>query len=135
MRVADGMGVHAVIAPKDRAVGLNATVRKVASGAAESVPFIVVTNLARTIRQLKEQGVLVVGTAEDGAESLYQSTLSGPIAVVLGSEGSGLRRLTRDVCDLLIKIPMLKKKAHPVKHKSGPKLSRAPKSKKKIRAK
>jgi len=107
LRVADGMGVHAVIAPKDRAVGLNTTVRKVASGAAESVPFIVVTNLARTLRQLKDQGVLVVGTAEDGAESLYQSTLSGPIAVVLGSEGSGLRRLTRDVCDLLIKIPML----------------------------
>jgi 23S rRNA (guanosine2251-2'-O)-methyltransferase len=107
LRVADGMGVHAVIAPKDRAVGLNSTVRKVASGAAESVPFIVVTNLARTIRQLKEQGVLVVGTAEDGVESLYQSTLSGPIAVVLGSEGSGLRRLTRDVCDLLVKIPML----------------------------
>jgi 23S rRNA (guanosine2251-2'-O)-methyltransferase len=107
LRVADGMGVHAVIAPKDRAVGLNATVRKVASGAAESVPFIVVTNLARTIRDLKEQGVLVVGTAEDGAESLYQSNLSGPIAVVLGSEGSGLRRLTRDVCDFLIKIPML----------------------------
>ena len=107
LRVADGMGVHAVIAPKDRAVGLNATVRKVASGAAESVPFIVVTNLARTIRDLKDQGVLVVGTAEDGAESLYQSNLSGPIAVVLGSEGSGLRRLTRDVCDFLIKIPML----------------------------
>ena len=107
LRVADGLGVHAVIAPKDRAVGLNATVRKVASGAAESVPFIVVTNLARTIRDLKDQGVLVVGTAEDGAESLYQSNLSGPIALVLGSEGSGLRRLTRDVCDFLIKIPML----------------------------
>jgi len=107
LRVADGMGVHAVIAPKDRAVGLNATVRKVASGAAESVPFIVVTNLARTIRQLKEEGVLVVGTAEDGAESLYEANFKGSIAVVLGSEGSGLRRLTREVCDFLIKIPML----------------------------
>ena len=107
LRVADGMGVHAVIAPKDRAVGLNATVRKVASGAAESIPFIVVTNLARTIRQLKEEGVLVVGTAEDGAESLYEANFKGPIAVVLGSEGSGLRRLTREVCDFLIKIPML----------------------------
>lgn len=107
LRVADGMGVHAVIVPKDRAVGLNATVRKVASGAAESVPFIVVTNLARTIRQLKDEGVLVVGTAEDGAESLYEANFKGPIAVVLGSEGSGLRRLTREVCDFLIKIPML----------------------------
>jgi 23S rRNA (guanosine2251-2'-O)-methyltransferase len=101
------MGVHAVIAPKDRAVGLNATVRKVASGAAESIPFIVVTNLARTIRKLKEEGILVVGTAEDGAESLYEANFKGPIAVVLGSEGSGLRRLTREVCDFLIKIPML----------------------------
>jgi len=107
LRVADGMGVHAVIAPKDRAVGLNATVRKVASGAAESIPFIVVTNLARTIRQLKEEGVIVVGTAEDGEESLYEVNFKGPVAVVLGSEGSGLRRLTREVCDFLIKIPML----------------------------
>lgn len=107
LRVADGMGVHAVIAPKDRAVGLNATVRKVASGAAESVPFIVVTNLARTIRELKNRGVLVIGTAEDGTESIYETSFKGPIAVVLGSEGNGLRRLTKEVCDFLIKIPML----------------------------
>jgi 23S rRNA (guanosine2251-2'-O)-methyltransferase len=107
LRVADCMGVDAVIVPKDRAVGLNATVRKVASGAAESVPLIVVTNLARTIRALKEVNVLIVGTAEDGDHSLYNSNLKGSIAIVLGSEGDGLRRLTKEVCDTLIKIPML----------------------------
>jgi len=107
LRVADCMGVDAVIVPKDRAVGLNATVRKVASGAAESVPLIVVTNLARTIRALKEANVLIVGTAEDGNYSLYDSNLKGSIAIVLGSEGDGLRRLTKKVCDTLIKIPML----------------------------
>ena len=107
LRVADCMGVHAVIVPKDRAVGLNATVRKVASGAAESIPLIVVTNLARTIRLLKDANVNVLGTAENGDFSLYDFDLKGPIAIVLGSEGDGLRRLTKEVCDSLLKIPML----------------------------
>ncbi len=107
LRVADAMGVHAVIAPKDRAVGLNATVHKVASGAAESVPFIVVTNLARVLRDLKDKGIWVVGAAESGATTLFEARLSGALALVLGAEGEGLRRLTRETCDELIAIPML----------------------------
>lgn len=106
LRVADAMGVHAVIAPKDRAVGLNATVRKVACGAAETVPFITVTNLARTLRELQEAGVMVVGTAADTATNLQETDLSGPLAIVLGAEGAGLRRLTAETCDLLVRIPM-----------------------------
>ena len=112
LRVADAMGVHAVIAPKDRAVGLNATVRKVASGAAETVPFIAVTNLARTLRELKDAGVLVVGTTldvpvnMDAPASLLSAKLDGPIAIVLGSEGDGIRRLTAETCDALVTIPM-----------------------------
>jgi 23S rRNA (guanosine2251-2'-O)-methyltransferase len=100
LRVADAMGVHAVIAPKDRAVGLNATVRKVACGAAETVPFIAVTNLARTIRELKEAGVFVVGTTMDAPNTLLNTKLDGPIAIVLGAEGDGIRR------DALVTIPM-----------------------------
>ena len=106
LRVADAMGVHAVIAPKDRAVGLNATVRKVACGAAETVPFIAVTNLARTIRELKETGVFVVGTTMDAPGTLHNTKLEGPIAIVLGAEGDGMRRLTQETCDALITIPM-----------------------------
>ncbi len=106
LRVADAMGVHAVIAPKDRAVGLNATVRKVASGAAETVPFIVVTNLARTIRELKEAGVFVIGTTMDSKNTLLNTKLDGPIALVLGAEGDGIRRLTAESCDALVTIPM-----------------------------
>lgn len=106
LRVADAMGVHAVIAPKDRAVGLNATVRKVASGAAETVPFIAVTNLARTLRELKDAGVTVVGTTMDAPSSLLNTKLDGPIAIVLGSEGEGIRRLTAETCDTLVTIPM-----------------------------
>ena len=106
LRVADGMGVHAVIAPKDRAVGLNATVRKVASGAAETVPFISVTNLARTIRELKEAGVFVIGTTMDSESTLLNTKLDGPIALVLGSEGDGIRRLPAENCDALVTIPM-----------------------------
>lgn len=106
LRVADAMGVHAVIAPKDRAVGLNATVRKVACGAAETVPFIAVTNLARTIRELKEAGVFVVGTTMDATGTLHNTKLQGPIALVLGAEGDGMRRLTTEACDALITIPM-----------------------------
>lgn len=107
LRTADAAGVHAVIAPRDRACGLNATVRKVASGAAETVPFVQVTNLARTLRTLRDNGVWVVGTALEGASgSLYQGRLTGPLALALGAEGQGLRRLTRENCDELVYIPM-----------------------------
>ena len=105
-RVADAMGVHAIICPKDNAVGVNATVRKVACGGAESVPFIAVTNIGRTIRYLKENGLFVIGTDGDSDKDIYQENLSGPIAIVLGSEGKGMRRLTRELCDTLISIPM-----------------------------
>ncbi len=107
LRVADGAGAHAVIAPKDHAVGLNATVAKVASGAAETVPYLMVTNLARTLAELKERNILVVGTSDDAEGTLYDADLSGPLALVLGAEGAGLRQLTRKTCDLLVRIPML----------------------------
>ncbi len=106
LRVADAMGAHAVIAPKDRAVGLNPTVRKVASGAAETVPFITVTNLSRTLRELQEMGVWVIGTAGEADQDLFSMKLDGPVAWVLGAEGEGLRRLTRENCDELARIPM-----------------------------
>lgn len=107
LRSADAAGVDAVIAPKDRACGLTATVSKVASGAAETVPLIHVTNLARTLRMLQDNGVWVVGTSLEGAQGdLYQADLTGPLAIVLGAEGSGIRRLTAEVCDSLIYIPM-----------------------------
>lgn len=107
LRTADAAGVHAVIAPRDRACGLNATVRKVASGAAETVPFVQVTNLARTLRLLRDNDVWVVGTALEGASGdIYQGRLTGPLALVLGAEGQGLRRLTRENCDELVYIPM-----------------------------
>jgi len=107
LRVAEGAGAHAVIAPKDRAVGLNATAAKVASGAAETMPYITVTNLARTLRQLKEREIWVVGTTDDAPQTLYQADLAAGTALVLGSEGEGMRRLTRDTCDLLVRVPML----------------------------
>ncbi len=107
LRVADAFGVHAVIAPKDRAVGLNATVHKVASGAADTVPYIAVTNLARTLRELKQRGLWIIGTAADADSSLDSIKLDGPIAWVLGAEGEGMRRLTRETCDQLVAIPML----------------------------
>lgn len=106
LRVADGAGAHAVIAPKDRAVGLNATAAKVASGAAETVPYITVTNLARTLRELKEREIWLIGTTDDGEKSLYEADFSGPAALVMGSEGEGMRRLTREHCDVLVSIPM-----------------------------
>ena len=105
LRNADAFGAQAVIVPKDRAAGLNATAAKVASGAAETVPVIAVTNLARALRELKERGVWLLGADERG-ESLFDADVSGPIAWVLGAEGPGLRRLTRDLCDRLIGIPM-----------------------------
>ncbi len=106
LRVADGAGAHAVIVPKDRAVGLNATAAKVASGAADTVPYITVTNLARTLRELKERDILLIGTTEDSEKSLYEADFSGPAALVMGSEGEGMRRLTRETCDVLVSIPM-----------------------------
>jgi 23S rRNA (guanosine2251-2'-O)-methyltransferase len=107
LRVADGVGAHAVIAPKDRAVGLNATAEKVASGAAETVPYITVTNLARTMRELKERDIWLIGTTDDAEKSLYQADFSGAVGLVMGSEGEGMRRLTRENCDFLVSIPML----------------------------
>ncbi len=107
LRSADAAGVHAVIAPKDRACGLTPVVRKVASGAAETVPFVQVTNLARTLKAIRDAGVWVIGTAlEEGAVSLYERDLTGPLALVLGAEGKGIRRLTRDNCDDLVFVPM-----------------------------
>lgn len=106
LRVADGAGAHAVIAPKDRAVGLNATAAKVASGAAETVPYITVTNLARTLRDLKERDIWVIGTTDDGDKGLFEADFMSPTALVMGSEGEGMRRLTRDNCDILVSIPM-----------------------------
>ncbi|MCP4127076.1 MAG: 23S rRNA (guanosine(2251)-2'-O)-methyltransferase RlmB [Gammaproteobacteria bacterium] len=107
LRSADAAGVLAVIAPKDRSVGLTPTACKVASGAAETVPFIQVTNLARTIRWLQdEHRVWVVGTAGEAETSLYQADLKGPLALVMGAEEKGMRRLTREACDLLVKLPM-----------------------------
>lgn len=106
LRSAAAAGVHAVIAPADRAVGLNATVRKVACGAAEITPFIPVTNLARTLRSLQEQGVWLVGAAGEAKSSLYEVDFTSPTAMVLGAEEKGLRRLTREVCDRLARIPI-----------------------------
>ena len=107
LRVADGMGVHAVIAPKDHAVGLNATVAKVASGAADTVPYIMVTNLARTMRELKERNIWLIGTDERADQDLYGAKFEGALGWVLGAEGEGMRRLTRETCDMLVRIPML----------------------------
>jgi 23S rRNA (guanosine2251-2'-O)-methyltransferase len=106
LRVANGAGVHAVIAPKDRAVGLTPTVSKVASGAAEATPYLMVTNLARTLGELKERNIWVVGADERADSTLYEADLPDSIAWVLGAEGEGLRRLTRETCDLLVRIPM-----------------------------
>lgn len=106
LRVADGAGAHAVIAPKDHAVGINATVAKVASGAAETVPYFMVTNLARTLGELKERSIWCTGTSDDAPRTLYEVDLKGPTALVLGAEGQGMRQLTRKTCDELVRIPM-----------------------------
>lgn len=107
LRTADAAGAHAVIAPKDRAVGLNATVRRVASGAAETIPYITVTNLARTMRRLRERDVWLVGTDDQATESIHQTPGKRAMAWVMGAEGEGMRRLTRETCDELVSIPML----------------------------
>ncbi|PRD64501.1 23S rRNA (guanosine(2251)-2'-O)-methyltransferase RlmB [Malikia granosa] len=106
LRVADGAGAHAVIAPKDHAAGINATVAKVASGAAETMPYFMVTNLARTLNELKERNIWIIGTSGDADKTIYQADLKGPVALVLGAEGPGMRQLTRKTCDDLVGIPM-----------------------------
>jgi 23S rRNA (guanosine2251-2'-O)-methyltransferase len=106
LRVADGAGAHAVIAPKDHAAGINATVAKVASGAAETVPYFMVTNLARTLGELKERSIWCVGASDDAPRTVYQADLKGPVALILGAEGAGMRQLTRKTCDELVAIPM-----------------------------
>lgn len=106
LRNADGAGVHAVIVPKDKSASLNPTVRKVACGAAETMPLIQVTNLARTMRFLQEKGVWLIGTAGETDQNLFQTKLNGPLALVMGAEGKGMRRLTREHCDELVKLPM-----------------------------
>ena len=106
LRVADGAGAHAVIAPKDHAAGINATVAKVASGAAETMPYFMVTNLARTLNELKERNIWIIGTSDDAPKTLYQVDLKGPTALVLGAEGAGMRQLTRKTCDELVSLPM-----------------------------
>ncbi len=106
LRTADGAGVHAVVSPKDRSVSLTETVSRIACGAAEHIAFIQVTNLARTIRQLKERGIWIVGTSDHADQSLFAQNLSGPLALVVGFEGKGLRRLTAELCDSLVAIPM-----------------------------
>ncbi|HIX20356.1 MAG TPA: 23S rRNA (guanosine(2251)-2'-O)-methyltransferase RlmB [Candidatus Akkermansia intestinigallinarum] len=106
LRTADGAGVAAVIAPKDKSVGITETVLRVSVGAAEKVPFVQVTNLARTMKALKEAGLWFVGTSDHGDRSLYETDLRGGIAIVMGAEGDGMRRLTEENCDFLVRIPM-----------------------------
>lgn len=107
MRTADAVGVQAVIVPKDKSASLTPVARKVACGAAEAVPFVRVTNLARFLRSLQDQGVWLIGTAGEAKATLYQADFKGPVALVMGAEGKGMRRLTREHCDQLINIPML----------------------------
>jgi 23S rRNA (guanosine2251-2'-O)-methyltransferase len=106
LRTADAAGVHAVIVPKDRSAPINMTVRKVACGAAETIPFVVVTNLSRTLEALQQRGIWIAGAAGEAKASLYEMDFNVPVAIVMGSEGRGLRRLTREHCDYLMAIPM-----------------------------
>ena len=106
LRTADAAGVDAVIVPKDNAAGLNATARKVACGAAEVMPFVQITNLARTLKSLQERGVWIYGTAGEAEQEIYDVDMAGPVALIMGAEGKGMRRLTREHCDYLIKLPM-----------------------------
>ncbi len=106
LRTADGAGVAAVIAPKDKSAGITETVLRVSVGAAETVPFIQVTNLARTLRDMQQAGIWLVGASDKGDRSLYATDLRGPIAIILGAEGDGMRRLTEETCDFLVRIPM-----------------------------
>ena len=107
LRSADAAGVHAVVSPKDRAATITDTVRHIACGAAEKIPFIQVTNLARCLEKLKAAGVWLVGTADETDKLIYEVDLNGPIGIIVGAEGPGMRRLTSENCDFLVKIPML----------------------------
>ena len=109
LRTADGAGVTAVVAPKDQSVKINDTVRRIACGAAETVPFFMVTNLARTMVRLQEAGVWLTGTADEATQSLYEVDFTGPTGIVMGAEGKGMRRLTEEKCDHVVKFPMLGK--------------------------
>lgn len=109
LRSAECAGVHAVIAPKDNSASLTPTARKVASGAAEVLPFIQVTNLNRTLNQLKKQGIWLIGTSDKATQGIHNTDLKGPLALVMGAEGKGLRRLTEENCDIVSSIPMLGK--------------------------
>lgn len=106
LRTAEAAGVHAVIAPKDNSASLNATARKIACGAADIVPYVAVTNLARTLKTLQERGVWLIGTAGEASTSAYEQNLTGPLGIVMGAEGKGMRRLTREHCDHLVHLPM-----------------------------
>jgi 23S rRNA (guanosine2251-2'-O)-methyltransferase len=106
LRTADAAGVHAVIAPKDRAISITDAVRSVARGADETVPFVQVTNLARTVKELQKEGIWFVATDDEASQTLYDVELTGPLAMVIGSEGKGVRRLTAEYCDFLVRIPM-----------------------------
>ncbi|WP_345779592.1 23S rRNA (guanosine(2251)-2'-O)-methyltransferase RlmB [Akkermansia sp.] len=106
LRTADGAGVDAVIAPRDKSVGITETVLRVSVGAAEKVPFIQVTNLARTMKQLQSRGIWMFGTSDKGDRDLYETDFTGPAALVMGAEGEGMRRLTEENCDFLLRIPM-----------------------------
>ena len=106
LRSAEAAGVDAVVVPKDRSVGITPVVRKVASGAAETLPFVMVTNLSRQLRRLADMGVWIVGTAGEATDTLYDADLNGPLAIVMGAEGDGMRRLTKEQCSQLVKIPM-----------------------------
>lgn len=107
LRTADAAGVHAVIAPRDRAAGLSTVAQRVACGAADSVPYLMVTNLARTMRELKDRSVWLIGTDDQATQTVHTVDARGPIAWVMGAEGEGMRRLTRETCDVLARIPML----------------------------
>jgi len=106
LRTADGAGVTAVIAPKDKSAGITDTVRRVSVGAADEVPFFRVTNLSRTMKKLQDAGIWLAGTSDAGEGSLYETNLTGPVGIVIGAEGSGMRRLTEENCDFLVSIPM-----------------------------
>ncbi len=106
IRTAEAVGAHAVVVPRDNSASMNSTVRKVAAGAADYLPLVVVTNLARTLKQLQQAGVWITGTAGEATASLYESKLATPMALVMGAEGSGMRRLTKEHCDELVSIPM-----------------------------
>ena len=107
LRTADAAGVHAVIAPRDRAAGLSTVAQRVACGAADSVPYLMVTNLARTMRELKDRDIWLIGTDDQATQTMHTVDATGPVAWVMGAEGEGMRRLTRETCDVLARIPML----------------------------